>query len=205
MSTWHYEKDGNRLGPVSDDDVRQLIQQRAIASHTLIWKQGFTDWRALAETELARYLEAATAPPALPAASISNVVVWMLAVAPLIGMAMEAMLAGALAPTEELAGLAGQLAVKTGQYWWVTSPFEPIEIACPLGHVTSAIPWVSNDANAISSVPTSSAATPPLAPRSRASIPSRPGKLRLGYEGRYGAPPPVIAPALCRWITCMGA
>jgi hypothetical protein len=44
----------------------------------------------------------------------------MLAVAPLIGMAMEAMLAGALAPTDELAGLAGQIAVRTGQYWWVT-------------------------------------------------------------------------------------
>ncbi|NTZ82557.1 DUF4339 domain-containing protein [Burkholderia metallica] len=120
MPLWHYEKDGNRLGPVSDDDVRQLVQQRALASHTLVWKQGFTDWCALGETELARHLEAATAPPALPAAHIDNVVVWLLACAPLIGMVTEAMLAGALAPSDELAGLAGQMAVRTGQYWWVT-------------------------------------------------------------------------------------
>lgn len=120
MSTWHYEKDGNRIGPVSNDDIRSLIQQRTIAAGTLVWKQGFTDWHTLGETELAQHLEAATSPPALPAAHIGNVVVWLLAFAPLIGMAMEAMLAGALAPTDELAGLAGEMAVKSGQYWWVT-------------------------------------------------------------------------------------
>ncbi|MPV68007.1 DUF4339 domain-containing protein [Burkholderia sp. BE17] len=121
MNTWHYEKDGQRLGPVSNDEMRRLIQERAITRGTLVWKQGFTDWRALGDTELAQHLETTASPPALPAAHISNVVIWLLACAPLIGMALEAMIGGARSPTDELAGLAGQIAVKTGQYWWVTA------------------------------------------------------------------------------------
>src|SRR5471030_2100971 len=120
MSIWHCEKDGNRIGPVSDDDVCALIRQRAIASHNLVGKQGFTDWCALGETELARHLEAATSLPALPAARIGNVVVWLLAFAPLFDTAMQAMLGSALAPSDELAGLVGEIAVRTGQYRRVT-------------------------------------------------------------------------------------
>lgn len=120
MNTWHYEQNGQRLGPVSNDDIRRLIHQRMIMAGTLVWKQGFTDWTPLRDTELVAHLETSTMPPALPAARISNVVVWLLAVAPVIGFILEAMIAGAMAPTEDMAEIAGALAVKTGQYWWVT-------------------------------------------------------------------------------------
>lgn len=115
----HYEKDGSRIGPVSDEDMRVLIQQRAIAASTLVWKQGFADWSPLAGTALAAHLATSSTPPALPATRISNVV-WFLALAPLIGMIMEAMIADALAPTDELSELAGQFAIRTGPSWWIS-------------------------------------------------------------------------------------
>ena len=33
---------------------------------------------------------------------------------------LQAMIGGALAPTDDMAGLAGEIAVKSGQYWWIT-------------------------------------------------------------------------------------
>lgn len=51
---------------------------------------------------------------------VGNVLVGFLAVAPLVGLVLEATLAGALAPDPALASLAAQVAVKSGQYWWVT-------------------------------------------------------------------------------------
>lgn len=120
MNTWHYEKDGSRIGPVPDAEIQNLIRQRALSADTLVWKPGLTAWHALRDTELAAHLDTSSVPPALPAARISNVVVWLLAFAPLIGLMLEAMIGGALAPDDDLAGLAGQIAVKTGQYWWVT-------------------------------------------------------------------------------------
>lgn len=120
MKTWHYEKDGQRHGAVSDTDIGSLIERRAIDGSTLVWSQGFVDWMALAETELASYLRATNAPPALPASKVSNVLVWILALAPIIGLLLEAMIGGAMAPSDDMAELAGAIAVKSGQYWWVT-------------------------------------------------------------------------------------
>ncbi|WP_176000739.1 DUF4339 domain-containing protein [Burkholderia vietnamiensis] len=120
MNTWHYEKDGQRLGPVSNDEMRRLIQERVIPLGTLVWTQGFVDWRTLADTELATHLETSSMPPVLPTMKISNAVVWVLALAPIIGLMLQAMIGGALAPTDDMAELAGQMAVKSGQYWWVT-------------------------------------------------------------------------------------
>lgn len=120
MKSWHYEKDSQRLGAVSAADIGALIENRAIDGKTLVWTQGLQDWTPLAQTELAVYLSAASAPPVLPSARISNVVTWFLAVAPVIGLLLEAMLAGALAPNEYMAEYAGARAAKTGQYWYVT-------------------------------------------------------------------------------------
>ncbi|MBU9185201.1 DUF4339 domain-containing protein [Burkholderia multivorans] len=120
MNTWHYEKDGRRLGPVSNDEMRRLIQERVLSLGTLVWKQGFTDWRTLADTELASHLETSSIPPALPTTKISNAIVWILALAPMIGLMLQAMIAGAQAPSEYMAEYAAQAAVKSGQYWWIT-------------------------------------------------------------------------------------
>jgi hypothetical protein len=120
MASWHYEKDGQRQTAVSSAEIGTLIQSRAIDGRTLVWTPGFVDWTPLAQTELSSLLSSASVPPALPASRISNVLVWVLAIAPLIGLLLEGMVAGALAPSADMAEYAGALAVKTGQYWWVT-------------------------------------------------------------------------------------
>jgi len=120
MTAWHYEKAGQRHGAVSAQDIAALIERREIDGRTLVWSAGFMDWTPLVDTELAIYLKTTNVPPSLPGARISNTVVWCLAVAPIIGMMLEAMLAGALAPSEAMAEYAGAVAMKTGQYWYVT-------------------------------------------------------------------------------------
>lgn len=120
MNTWYYEKKDQRHGPVSADTIGALVEQRALDGQTLVWSLDSKDWISLAQTELAVYLKAVNVPPALPTSRIGKALVWFLAFAPVIGMMLEVMLGGAFAPDSSLAGDAGELAVKTGQFWYVT-------------------------------------------------------------------------------------
>ncbi len=124
MKPWHYEYKGQRLGPVSEPQMRELIQQRVIAGSTLVWSQGQADWLPLERTELAAHLvhqvASASSPPPLPGSRVPNDVVWVLAVAPLLGLVLESLLAGALAPSGELAEQAVLVAIASGTYWYVS-------------------------------------------------------------------------------------
>jgi uncharacterized RDD family membrane protein YckC len=46
---WYYVVNGERLGPVSDEQLEALVQQGAINARTLVWKQGMPDWLPLEE------------------------------------------------------------------------------------------------------------------------------------------------------------
>ncbi|TDV16306.1 DUF4339 domain-containing protein [Paraburkholderia caballeronis] len=89
MSTWHYEKNGERLGPVSDADIGTLVGNRAINGQTLVWQQGFHDWKPLSQTPLASHLGNVGAPPVLPGHRINNGLVWTLAFAPCLGLILQ--------------------------------------------------------------------------------------------------------------------
>ena len=116
MNDWHYERSGQRLGGVTTAEMERLIAQRAVNGDTLVWAQGFKDWIALQDTELAVHLSAPTVPPALPPSRISNVTVWILAAAPLIGMQLEAFVAGIFSRDD----YALDQALSNNKYWWVT-------------------------------------------------------------------------------------
>ncbi len=116
MSKWFYERDGQRLGGVSVEEMGILIAQRAINGHTLVWAQGFKDWIALKDTDLAMHLATPDAPPMLPASRISNVVVWILAAAPIIGALLEGFIAGIFSQSE----YALSVAISERKYWYVT-------------------------------------------------------------------------------------
>lgn len=45
MSTWFYSKGGQRLGPVSDEELRRLISNGSVGPNDLVWKEGMTDWQ----------------------------------------------------------------------------------------------------------------------------------------------------------------
>ncbi|MDR3413616.1 MAG: DUF4339 domain-containing protein [Formivibrio sp.] len=119
--TWLYEKNGHRKEALSETHVRDLIASGVIDGKTLVWSQGFPNWTPLAETALAMHLPVIQEPPPLPSALIGNGVVWVLAFAPLIGLLLRAMIAGAMSSSEYTVEYETAQAINSGQYWYVTA------------------------------------------------------------------------------------
>jgi TM2 domain-containing membrane protein YozV len=60
---WYYEQNGNRIGPVDEVTMRQLIADRTISIDTLVWTNGMANWTPLQQTQLAAGLPV---PPPMP-------------------------------------------------------------------------------------------------------------------------------------------
>lgn len=58
---WYYEVDRQQRGPVSEDEFAGLVQAGTVRAETLVWKDGWPDWRPYA----------AVAAGAVPAAGIA--------------------------------------------------------------------------------------------------------------------------------------
>ncbi len=43
---WHYAKNGEQHGPVSEDELKNLHRAGEIQDKDLVWREGFTDWVA---------------------------------------------------------------------------------------------------------------------------------------------------------------
>lgn len=41
---WHYAKNGQRVGPVTEADLKALIQSGQLSPSDMVWKQGMTQW-----------------------------------------------------------------------------------------------------------------------------------------------------------------
>src|SRR3954468_8611985 len=46
---WHYAFNGERRGPVGDDELQRLLHQGVITRETLVWHEGMADWAAYHE------------------------------------------------------------------------------------------------------------------------------------------------------------
>jgi len=44
--TWHYAVGGQQVGPVSEDELNRLVNAGTVKADTLVWKEGWADWRA---------------------------------------------------------------------------------------------------------------------------------------------------------------
>ena len=44
--SWHYAVGGQQKGPVSDDEFTQLVNTGTVRADTLVWRDGWPDWRA---------------------------------------------------------------------------------------------------------------------------------------------------------------
>ncbi|VDS08648.1 Inner membrane protein YhaH [Paracoccus haematequi] len=67
MSDWFIaEPDGNRLGPLSLDDIKARIAAGTLAPETPVWKQRMPEWQAAKDTELGA--EFLNVPPPVPLA-----------------------------------------------------------------------------------------------------------------------------------------
>ena len=66
---WYYEQNGNRMGPVDEFAMRQLIADRTISIDTLVWTNGMANWTPLQQTQLAAGLPVPPPMPGNPPAS----------------------------------------------------------------------------------------------------------------------------------------
>ena len=78
---WFYALGGQRKGPVSADELRELVAAQTINGETPIWRKGLADWQPLRTTEIGTQLK--DNPPPIASSHVNNGFVWTLAVAPI--------------------------------------------------------------------------------------------------------------------------
>ncbi|HFE46927.1 MAG TPA: DUF4339 domain-containing protein [Nannocystis exedens] len=61
---WHLAIDGDTVGPLAEQDVRDRFAAGSIDGETSVWQEGFDDWLPLSEVEAFSDLAAASAPAA---------------------------------------------------------------------------------------------------------------------------------------------
>ena len=89
---WYYESNGKREGGVSRAEIVDLIDRGTLVHGSLVWCSEFDSWRRIEETEFRSNLSA----PPLPAAAVSNGIIWVVAFALPIGLILEEFVADLL-------------------------------------------------------------------------------------------------------------
>ena len=49
MSKWYYGKDNSQHGPISENEIRNLLSTKQIDPNTIIWCEGMDNWQPLIE------------------------------------------------------------------------------------------------------------------------------------------------------------
>jgi membrane protease subunit (stomatin/prohibitin family) len=65
---YHYAVQGQQMGPVTFDKLKELFASRTINRDSLVWKQGMQNWTALKEVEELKSFLGGSTPPPLPTA-----------------------------------------------------------------------------------------------------------------------------------------
>lgn len=89
-NNWFYEGDGEKKGPITEKEIGELIRSGTVSTKSHVWKQGFTDWKSVDETELNVYVDKSV-PPAMP---VKSVMAWLLAFLPFYGTIFYSFLIG---------------------------------------------------------------------------------------------------------------
>jgi hypothetical protein len=110
---YHYEKNGNRIGPVEKEEIQKLIDNNILDRDSKIWCKEFADWMSINETD---FDISQLPPPPLTGSSLNNTYIWILAFAPIIGLILEYTLAYATSSSDYVA----ENNVDNGKYWIVT-------------------------------------------------------------------------------------
>ena len=69
---WHYEQNGDRIGPVDEVTMHSRIANRTISIDTLVWTNGMANWTPLQQTQLAAGLPVAPPMSSINAATQPN-------------------------------------------------------------------------------------------------------------------------------------
>lgn len=92
---WHYTFNGNRVGPIDQQAAQRLISSGSIKRDTMVWRQGMKDWQEAETTELSSLFASHSTPPPMRGEDVNNTLIWVLAFAPIIGLFLQGILAGA--------------------------------------------------------------------------------------------------------------
>jgi uncharacterized RDD family membrane protein YckC len=65
---WYYAVNGQRLGPVTQGEIEQLVRSGTIGSDTLVWSQGMANWQPFS-TVASQFPGAAAPVPVAPSAA----------------------------------------------------------------------------------------------------------------------------------------
>lgn len=49
---WYYERSGERIGPITQEQIRSIAASGGLSASTLVWRNGWPDWQPLEATEL---------------------------------------------------------------------------------------------------------------------------------------------------------
>jgi hypothetical protein len=83
---WYYEHKGKRVGPVTTNALRAMVQSGDVSFDTMVWNAGLgQQWKSVRETEIGK----SNLPPPLPASQINNNFALVIALVPVIGIAIE--------------------------------------------------------------------------------------------------------------------
>ena len=63
MKEWYFAKDGQQIGPVPVEALRTRYAEGEMKKSDLVWREGMSDWRPLADVDELLPLLAATAAP----------------------------------------------------------------------------------------------------------------------------------------------
>lgn len=113
--TWFFEDGSKRKGPVTDEEMVELINMGKVTYGTPIWKAGLPTWISAEQTEFAANIGSVSAPP-VPVGSLNNTTIWILAFAPIIGLFLEYVISGLFYGDNIFA----QIRVVNGEFWYVT-------------------------------------------------------------------------------------
>ena len=67
---WYYQQGENRIGPVSEEMIRNLLLSQILNINSLVWKEGMSNWVPVHQTQLADGLP--LPPPPLPNTRSAN-------------------------------------------------------------------------------------------------------------------------------------
>ena len=68
QTLYHYAVNGQQMGPVSIDKLKELFASRTVNKDSLVWKQGMQNWAALKDVEELKSFLGGSTPPPLPTA-----------------------------------------------------------------------------------------------------------------------------------------
>jgi len=64
--TWYYLRNEQKIGPVGQDVLSDLIAGGVVGSHTMVWSEGMPDWSPAGQTALANQFQPSFAAPPPP-------------------------------------------------------------------------------------------------------------------------------------------